>query len=53
VATRVPIKDYDSLNVDEIVEQLDKLSAEELQAARGYAKQNKDRESLIGQIAAD
>ena len=50
VVTRAPIKDYDSSNVDEIVEQPDKLSAEELQAARGYAKQNKDRESLTGQI---
>jgi hypothetical protein len=42
VATGVSIEDYDNLNVGEIVEQLDNLSAEELQAARAYEQQNKD-----------
>jgi hypothetical protein len=50
VATGVPIQDYDDLNVGEIVEQLDNLSADELQKVRVYEKQNKDRDSLIGQI---
>jgi len=50
VATGVPIKNYDNLNVGEIVEQLDNLSAEELQAARAYEQQNKDRETLLEQI---
>ncbi len=50
VATGVPIRDYDNLNVGEIVEQLDNLSAEELQAARAYEQQNKDRETLLEQI---
>jgi uncharacterized protein (DUF433 family) len=50
VAIGVPIKDYNSLNVDEIVGRLDNLSVEELQAARAYEQQNKDRETLIGQI---
>jgi len=50
VATGVPIRDYDNLNVAEIVEQLDNLSAEELQAARAYEQQNKDRETLLEQI---
>jgi uncharacterized protein (DUF433 family) len=50
VATGVPIRDYDDLNVAEIVEQLDNLSAEELQAARAYEQQNKDRETLLEQI---
>ena len=50
VATGVPIQDYDDLNVGEIVEQLDNLSADELEKVRVYEKQNKDRDSLIGQI---
>jgi hypothetical protein len=50
VATGVPIQDYDDLNVSEIVEQLDNLSADELQKVRAYEKQNKDRDSLLGQI---
>jgi hypothetical protein len=50
VATGVPIQDYDDLNVGEIVEQLDNLSADELQKVRVYEKQNKDRDSLIEQI---
>jgi len=50
VATGVPIRDYDNLNVGEIVEQLDNLSAEELQAARAYEEQNKGRETLLEQI---
>ena len=50
VATGVSIEDYDELNVGEIVEQLDNLSAEELQAARAYEQQNKDRDTLLEQI---
>ena len=50
VATGVPIKNYDDLNVSEIAEQLDDLSSEELQAARAYEQQNKDRETLLEQI---
>jgi hypothetical protein len=50
VATGVPIQDYDSLNVGEIVEQLDNLSADELQRVHAYEQQNKDRDSLLGQI---
>src|SRR5215212_5210176 len=50
VAPGVSIEDYDNLNVAEIVEQLDNLSAEELQAARAYEQQNKDRETLLEQI---
>jgi hypothetical protein len=49
-ATGVSIEDYDNLNVAEIVEQLDDLSSEELQAARAYEQQNKDRETLLEQI---
>jgi hypothetical protein len=50
VAIGVPIQDYDNLNVGAIVEQLDNLSAEELQATRAYEHENKNRDSLTGQI---
>jgi uncharacterized protein (DUF433 family) len=50
VATGVPIQDYDNLNVGEIAEQLDNLSVEELQAARAYEQQNKNRDTLLEQI---
>ena len=50
IATGVPIQDYDNLNFGEIIEQLDNLSADELQKVRAYEKQNKDRDSLIAQI---
>jgi hypothetical protein len=46
----VPIKDYDNSNVDEIVEQLDNLSAEELQATRAYEQENENRAGLLQQI---
>jgi hypothetical protein len=38
------------LNVSEVIERLDNLSAEELQAARTYEKQNKNRSTLLKQI---
>ncbi|HEX8260860.1 MAG TPA: hypothetical protein VF558_11260 [Rubrobacteraceae bacterium] len=50
VATGVPIRDYDDLNVGEIVEQLDNLSAEELHHVRAYEQENKSRDTLLGQI---
>jgi hypothetical protein len=50
VASGVSILDYDDLNVGEIAEQLDNLSVEELQAARAYEQQNKNRDTLLEQI---
>jgi hypothetical protein len=50
VATRVPIEDYDNLNVSKVVEQLDNLSADELLAVRAYEQQNKNRDTLLKQI---
>jgi hypothetical protein len=50
VATGVPIRDYDNLNVGEIVEQLDNLSADELQHVRAYEQENKNRDTLLEQI---
>jgi uncharacterized protein (DUF433 family) len=49
-ASGVPIRDYNSLNVDEIVDKLDNLSVEELQAARAYEQQNKNRDTLLERI---
>ena len=50
VAIGVPIKDYDNSNVNEIVEQLDNLSGEELLATRAYEQENKNRDGLLQQI---
>ena len=50
VATGVHIRDYDEMNVSEVVEQLDNLSVEELQATRAYERNNKNRDSLLEQI---
>ena len=41
---------YDELTVDEISERLEGLSTEQLEQVREYEQQNKDRETLIGQI---
>ena len=49
--TRVQIEGYyDELNVGEVVERLDNLSAEELQRVRAYEQRNKNRGSLLKQI---
>jgi hypothetical protein len=48
--TGVPIEGYDEMNVSEVIERLDSLSAEELQAARAYERQNKNRDTLLEQI---
>jgi hypothetical protein len=50
VAIGVPIKDYDNSNVDEIVEQLDNLSDEELLVTRAYEQENENRVGLLRQI---
>ena len=50
VATGVHIRDYDDLNVGEIVEQLDNLSGDELQHVRAYEQENKSRDTLLEQI---
>jgi hypothetical protein len=38
------------LNVGEVVERLENLSAEELQRVRAYEQRNKNRETLIAEI---
>ncbi len=45
-----PIEGYDGLNVDEISEQLDDLSVDELRTIRDYEKRNKDRGTLLQEI---
>jgi hypothetical protein len=42
--------DYDELTVAEISERLDGLSTEQLKQVREFEKNNKNRETLIGQI---
>src|SRR5215216_1676151 len=46
----VPIEGYDEMNVGEVAQQLDSLSADELQRVRDYERRNKNRETLLGQI---
>ena len=49
-ALNFPIEGYDGLNVDEISEQLDGLSVDELRTVRDYEKRNKDRRTLLQEI---
>ncbi len=46
----VPIEGYDEMNVSEVAQQLDNLSADELQRVRDYERRNKNRETLIEQL---
>jgi hypothetical protein len=50
LGTGVPIQDYYNLNVGKIVEQLDNPFADELHHVRAYEQQNKNRDTLLGQI---
>jgi len=45
-----PIPNYDELNVGEIAEQVDSLTAAEIREVREYEKRNKNRETLIEQL---
>jgi hypothetical protein len=45
-----PIAGYDELNVKEIGDRLDSLSAAEIRTVREYEKRNKNRETLIEQF---
>ncbi len=42
--------DYEDLTVDDVSKKLDGLTVEQLKQVREYEKQNKNRETLIGQI---
>jgi len=45
-----PISGYDELNVKEIGERLDGMSAAEIRRVREYEKRNKNRETLVEQF---
>ena len=45
-----PISGYDELNVEEVGNKLDNLSAQELREVRKYEKANKNRETIVSQI---
>ena len=45
-----PIPDYDELNVEEVKETLDDLTAAQIREVREYEKRNKNRETLIEQF---
>ncbi len=42
--------DYDALTVEEVSKRIDALPAEQLKQVREYEKNNKNRETLVGQI---
>ena len=45
-----PIAGYDELNVREIGDRLDSMSAAKIRTVREYEKRNKNRETLIEQL---
>jgi hypothetical protein len=45
-----PIPNYDELNVEEVKEMLDGLTAAQIREVREYEKRNKNRETLIEQF---
>ena len=47
---RFPIPNYDELNVAEIGDRLDALTAAQIREVREYEKRNKNRETLIEQL---
>lgn len=47
---RQPIKDYDALTVDEVTNQLDGLTSEELQAISSYERAHKQRKTLLKEL---
>jgi hypothetical protein len=49
-AGRPPFSDYDEMNVEEITEQLDRLSETELRRTRNYEQGNKNRQTLIAEM---
>ncbi len=46
----LPIANYDELNVAEISERLEDLTAAQIREVREYEKRNKDRDTLIEQL---
>jgi chromosome segregation ATPase len=50
IGSGFPIAGYDELNVEEIKNRLDGLTAAQIRAIREYEKRNKNRETLIEQF---
>jgi hypothetical protein len=46
----LPLTEYDSLNVGQVSERLDELSAEEIRRLRDYEVRNKNRTSLLRRL---
>jgi hypothetical protein len=46
----LPIKNFDSLDVDEVTAKLDKLSKDDLKTIRRYEEHHNDRKTLIEQL---
>ena len=46
----LPLAEYDSLNIRQISERLDKLSVEEIRRLRDYEVRNKDRSTLVNRL---
>lgn len=49
---KLPIQDYDRLNADEIVRQIETLPGDDLKALRGYEAQHKGRVTILKAIDA-
>ena len=50
IGSGFPIPNYDELNVEEVKETLDGLTAAQIREVREYEKRNKNRETLIEQF---
>jgi hypothetical protein len=47
----LPIPDYDELSASQVVERLDGLDAESLEAIRRYETEHRSRNTILGKIA--
>jgi hypothetical protein len=50
-SAQFPIGGYDELTVDEVTGRLGNLSAEELRVVRDYEERNKNRDTILEQLA--
>jgi hypothetical protein len=50
-SAQFPIGGYDELTVDEVTGRLGNLSAEELRVVRDYEEHNKNRDTILEQLA--
>jgi hypothetical protein len=49
-SAQFPIQGYDDLTVEEVSENLDSLSGEELRVVRDHEERTKNRETVLGQL---